>query len=267
MPAKKDALGRHWVEMEWLVPGTPEQVWAALATGPGITAWFTPTSVEERVGGALTFSLGEHGSSSGTVTGWEPPRRFAYEERNWSENAPPVATEVSITARSGEQCLVRMVHSLFASGDDWDDQLEGFEAGWQSFFEVLRIYLKSFAGAPAASAGVAAVSSAPQTEVWSKLTSALGLAGANVGELRRSSDGAPLLAGSVERVRQNHQSRELMLRLEQPGPGVVLVSTYALKDKVNAMLSFFFYGERAEQHSRELQATAKPWLERLVASG
>lgn len=58
-----------------------------------------------------------------------------------------------------------------------------------------------------------------------------------------------------------------MLRLDQPGPGVVLVSTHELKGKVNAMLNAFFYGERAEQHARELQATAKPWLERLLASG
>ena len=38
MTVKKDALGRHWVEMEWLAPGTPEQVWNALATGPGLSA-------------------------------------------------------------------------------------------------------------------------------------------------------------------------------------------------------------------------------------
>ncbi len=43
-----------------------------------------------------------------------------------------------MTARSGSTCLVRMVHSLFASGDDWDDQLEGFEGGWPSLFEILR---------------------------------------------------------------------------------------------------------------------------------
>jgi hypothetical protein len=34
MPVKKDNSGRRWVEMEFLVPGTPEQVWHAIATGP-----------------------------------------------------------------------------------------------------------------------------------------------------------------------------------------------------------------------------------------
>ncbi len=41
MPMKRDDSGRRWVEMEFLVPGTPEQVWQAIATGPGMSAWFT----------------------------------------------------------------------------------------------------------------------------------------------------------------------------------------------------------------------------------
>lgn len=266
MPAKKDALGRRWVEMEWLVPGTPEQVWRALATGPGISAWFIPASVEERAGGKLTFSFGEQGSSTGTVTGWEPPHRFAYEERDWAENAPPVATEVLVTARSGGKCLVRMVHSLFASDDEWDDQLEGFEAGWPSFFEVLRIYQTHFAGAPSASVRAAVMRALGDAEAWSRLTEALGLAGANAGDRRSASDGAPALSGVVERIHQDHRGRELMLRLDQPGPGVALVSAYPLQGMTHAVLNAYFYGESAEQHAAELRGAAKPWLERLLAS-
>jgi hypothetical protein len=41
MPVKKDDSGRRWVEMAFLVRGTPEQVWRAIATGPGMSAWFT----------------------------------------------------------------------------------------------------------------------------------------------------------------------------------------------------------------------------------
>ena len=33
------------VEVE--VPGTPEQVWNAIATGPGISSWFVPTEIAE----------------------------------------------------------------------------------------------------------------------------------------------------------------------------------------------------------------------------
>src|SRR5262245_10858232 len=166
MPVKKDAFGQHRVELEWLVPGTPEQVWAALATGPGISAWFVRTQVEPQVGGKIQFDFGEGVSSAGTVTGWEPPRRFAYEERGWSEGAPPVATEIAVTARSGSTCLVRMVHSLFAATDDWDDQLEGFERGWQGFLEVLRLYQTHFPGQAAVPAGLSGVCAAGEAEAW-----------------------------------------------------------------------------------------------------
>jgi uncharacterized protein YndB with AHSA1/START domain len=267
MPAKKDALGRHWVEMEWLVPGTPEQVWQALATGPGISSWFTATSVEERVGGKLEFSFGDSGGSTGVVTGWEPPRRFAYEERDWAKDAPPVATEVVVTARSGDRCLVRMVHSLFASNEDWDDQLEGFEGGWSSFFEVLRIYLTHFAGAPGVSLRVSNQCACSAAEAWSRLTKALGLEGANVGEHRKTPSGTPAFAGVVERARQDDKGRELTLRLDQPGPGVALVSAYDLKGQGHAMLNAYFYGEKAEVNAAQFRTAATPWFQRLLASG
>ena len=32
MPIKKDGTGKRWIEMEFIVPGTPEQVWQAIAS-------------------------------------------------------------------------------------------------------------------------------------------------------------------------------------------------------------------------------------------
>ena len=46
------------MELEIEVPGTPEEVWEAIATGPGITSWLHPTEVEEREGGELSFDMG-----------------------------------------------------------------------------------------------------------------------------------------------------------------------------------------------------------------
>jgi uncharacterized protein YndB with AHSA1/START domain len=51
MPIRKDGKGNRWVEMEFVTPGTPEQVWEAMATGPGNAAWFTKATIEERAGG------------------------------------------------------------------------------------------------------------------------------------------------------------------------------------------------------------------------
>ena len=38
-------------------PGTPEEVWQAIATGPGISSWFVPTEFEERDGKPVAVKL------------------------------------------------------------------------------------------------------------------------------------------------------------------------------------------------------------------
>ena len=48
MSVKIEASGRRSVQGEVEVPGTPEEVWKAIATGPGISSWFVPTEFEER---------------------------------------------------------------------------------------------------------------------------------------------------------------------------------------------------------------------------
>ena len=53
MTVHKDDSGRRWVQAEVEVPGTPEEVWQAIATGPGISSWFVPTELERREGGAI----------------------------------------------------------------------------------------------------------------------------------------------------------------------------------------------------------------------
>lgn len=259
MPVRKDG-DRRWVEMEVLVPGTPEQVWDAIATGPGLSAWFTETTVETRGGGAIVFDFGGGATSTGEVTHWEPPHRLGYVEREWSENAPPVATECTVTARSGGRCVVRMVHSLFTSDEQWDDQMEGFEAGWPGFFEVLRIYLGDFAGAKAGIVRVSAAHGGPEAEAWKTLAAALGLSGADVDDRFHAAGNAPPLAGSVARVHQDGKSRDMMLRLEAPATGVALVGTYRWENQTRAAVCLYLYGDDAAALAARSTPAWEEWI-------
>lgn len=45
MSVKKEAPGRRSIQREFEVSGTPDQVWQAIAPGPGLSAWFVPTLV------------------------------------------------------------------------------------------------------------------------------------------------------------------------------------------------------------------------------
>src|ERR1700716_1691432 len=99
MSVKKEASGRRSVQVEVEVPGTPEEVWQAIATGPGVSAWFVPT--EEREDGTVVSHFGPGMDAVATKTAWDPPQRFAAESEAFGPNGPPLATEWIVEARSG----------------------------------------------------------------------------------------------------------------------------------------------------------------------
>jgi uncharacterized protein YndB with AHSA1/START domain len=262
MALKKDDTGKRWVEMELIVPGTPEQVWDAIATGNGNTGWFTRTTIEERVGGALRFDFGPSGTSAGEVTTWEPPSRFGYVERDWSPGAPPVATEVTVTARDGARCVVRMVHTFVTDSDQWDDLLEGFETGWPSFFDVLRVYLAHYRGRPAAQCLAMVPAGADGRAAWRRLIEALGLAGADAGETRTSAAGPEPLTGVIEKVAQQPRERILLMRVEAPAPGIAMFAASEMSPgTVNVSVTHYFYGDDAAARAADAEPRWRAWLQ------
>ena len=94
---------------------------------------------------------------------WAPP------------GSPKVATEWSVEARAGGTCLVRVVHSLFASTDDWDNQLDGLEQGWPAYFRILRMYLETFKGQVCSAMQFVGFSTDSETKAWEKAGGELGL--------------------------------------------------------------------------------------------
>ena len=90
MSVKKEANGRRSVTVEFEVPGTPEEVWQAIATGPGISSWFVPTEIEEKGGKpvAVKYKFGPGVEPQGVVTTWDPPRLFAQQADGGFQGSP-----------------------------------------------------------------------------------------------------------------------------------------------------------------------------------
>ena len=237
------------VELEYEVPGTPDQVWHAIATGPGISSWLFPADVEEREGGAIAFRMAPGMESSGVVTRWEPPRRFAYEERDWSPNAPPLGTEFVIEARSGGSCTVRLVHSLFADSAEWDDQMESFETGWASFFDVLRLYLTRFYKQPCSAFRIMKSTALSESDAWKILEQGF----------------LPAVDGSAQPGRSSKHAREALLLLDTPAPGLVLAGAYTWGNKVHASVSFYFFGPEGPSAAAREEPRWTAWLEQKFA--
>lgn len=247
MSVKKEPSGRRSVQVQVEVPGTPEEVWQAIATGPGISSWFVPAEIEERDGKPVTVKLdfGPGMVSTSAVTAWEPPLKWATQSEGWVPGMPPIANEWVVEARGEGVCVVRIVQSLFASTDDWDNQLEGTEYGWPAFLRTLRIYLTHFRGQHSATMKCMAPFAGPEAEAWEMLTTALGVKGLSVGQHWTAPTGAPAFGGVAEFVSQSPY--DILLRVDQPGPGVAALGAFNCGGPSMVVLGFYLYGDQAAE--------------------
>jgi len=261
MSVKKEPSGRRSVQVEVEVPGTPEEVWQAIASGPGISAWFVPTELEGKVGGKLACDFGGGMVSSAEITEWQPPHRFVARDPSWLPGGPPVATEWTVEAKAGGTSIVRVVHSLFADTDDWDNQLTGTETGWPGYFKVLAHYLEHHAGEAAASLVGMAPAGRPSAEAWAVLLRALGTGELVVGrELRLvPPPGAAVIRGVVQSVDHQQQGIGATLHVTAPAPGVFMLYAMECMGMQMVTLQAFYYGDRAADAAADKESWTA-WL-------
>lgn len=245
MTVKKDPSGRRYAQVEVEVPGTPEEVWRAISTGPGISSWLVPTEFEVKDGKPVSVKLnfGPGMEVSSPVTAWNPPLKWASQMESPIPGSPPIASEWSVEAREGGKCIVRIVQSLFASTDDWDNQLEAGAAAWPSFLRTLRIYLTHFRGQPSVQMKWVVPVAAPEAEAWETATAALGLKGLKVGQRWTAPAGVPAISGVVEVYSENPY--DAVLRIDKPAPGVAALGAFNCGGPSMVALGFYLYGDQA----------------------
>jgi hypothetical protein len=115
---------------EVLLPGSPEDAWAAVATEAGNNAWL------------FTNEIAPDGSSARV---WDPPRHFAArtEQGDWFN-----AIEFEIEAQDGASTKLRYSHSgIFV--ENWDTQYDAVQQHTDFYLHTLSEYLEHFNGMPA----------------------------------------------------------------------------------------------------------------------
>jgi hypothetical protein len=113
------------IRREIELPATPEEVWEAVATGPGNEAWLFPNLIDP-----------------GQAQVYEPPHRFLIRvegEDGWFNSIEDV-----IEARSGGTAVLRYVHSGIFT-EDWDDQYDAAGEHTDFYLHTLGQYLEHFA--------------------------------------------------------------------------------------------------------------------------
>jgi uncharacterized protein YndB with AHSA1/START domain len=252
------------VELTFELPGSPEQVWDAIATANGISSWFLRTDIEEREGGALAIHMGET-DSEGTVTGWEPPRRLVYEEPSWAalagqEGAPvtPLVSEYLVEAKSGGTCVLRVVASAYGTGADWENEFfEEMTENWVPFFDNLRLYLEEFPGQQVTSLEVSTQIDGGASGVLAAIRRDLG--GGDAGD---TVDGRGLV-GRVHRT----DPMGLLVRVDAPVAGFMSFYAFDVEDgKAVATVTGWLFSDGAAQYVELERDAWKAWLEDLTVT-
>ncbi len=132
------------IAQEIEVDASPEQVWEAVATGPGWDSWFMGRNeIEPREGGDVRWSIGGFTATS-KVTTWDPPNRFV----SMGDEAPDGSThqfDYRIEPREGGGSSIKYVHSG-RLGDDWEAEYAGMSEGDPMYFHKLAEYVTYFSG-------------------------------------------------------------------------------------------------------------------------
>jgi uncharacterized protein YndB with AHSA1/START domain len=198
-------MGKNWeVPLEYELDATPEQVWDAIATGPGIDSWFMGvTEVEPGEGGSIRTDLGGFRQES-RITAWEPNRHLAYRSVG-GEGERFIAFEYLLEATGGGATVMRQVASGFLPGDDWEAEFEAMMSGGPLYTLTLRSYVEHFAGRH----GVPVTAAHPHPDfdaAWTAILGDLGVAtGYAAGDtVRLAPTGLPPIEGVIDIAVDGH---------------------------------------------------------------
>ncbi|MEV4347920.1 SRPBCC domain-containing protein [Actinoplanes sp. NPDC049596] len=165
-------MGKEYeIHLDATVDTDPEQIWDAIATGPGISSWYIGRTDTD--GSTVHTAFGPTDFPTGTVTSHDPPHHFAH-RTDTTPDGRFQAFDFLIESHDGATTL-RAVTSGFLPGDDWADEYEAMNHGITLFNATLLTYLRHFPGRTATplTAFGPPVTDWPTT--WAALHKALGL--------------------------------------------------------------------------------------------
>lgn len=245
------------IELEIEVQGTPEEVWQAIATGPGVSSWYVPHTIEEREGGAASarFGPGPEMQVDGRVAAWEPPSRFVLDG---GEGVPGLAFEWLIETRSGDTCIVRLVNSGFSSDAEWDDQYDGMTEGWKLFLLNLQLHLEHFRGRTATAMLPTSPWEGSRIDAWRELTAALGISDSPAigSQVTIEPESGLLLAGTVVDV----ANWRLALLLDQPAEGTAFIAAETVNNQTGVSVWSYLYGPDGADIAARDEPRWQSWL-------
>ena len=150
------------IRREVVVPGTQEQIWAAISAETA--GWMFPSPLEIPADGSRP--------DSPVIATWEPPTELGIHmdgPDGWFNHL-----EYLVEARDNSTAVVRYVHAgVFA--DDWDNQYDGASKHTDFYLHSLGQYVRYFAGQSATYVSAEGPEASGTPAAMATLRSALGI--------------------------------------------------------------------------------------------
>jgi uncharacterized protein YndB with AHSA1/START domain len=125
-----------------------DDVWRALTDAGELVRWFPfDAKVEPGLGGTVWLSWGDPWFFCTRIEVWRPGEHLRLIENRSDELAKDarIAMDFTLEGRGGATVL-RMVHSGFGTGEEWDTEYDGISRGWAYELRCLRHYLDRHLG-------------------------------------------------------------------------------------------------------------------------
>jgi uncharacterized protein YndB with AHSA1/START domain len=174
-------------EMTLPIHAPRDAVWKALADAREIERWFAPTARSDaRAGGRLVWTWGDHATWDQTIEVCTPVEhlRTRYESGvpDGRGGRQPLFVDFHLEGSGGTTTL-RLVHSGFGPGAEFDAEYDGIRGGWPVELRSLRLYLERHRGRDRQLAWAARAVDVPADVAWRRLGGPGGLAVARLTQL------------------------------------------------------------------------------------
>lgn len=176
-----DESGTRKLETSIEIRATPGAVWKALTDAEELIRWFPMEArVTPGVGGSIWTAWKGEFEDTATIEIWEPERRLRLVSGAGATGLPArLVQEFTIEPGGQGATTLRLVHSGFARGADWDWEFDATRRGWELELRGLRHYLERHAGKPRRVVWIRRRTERTAEQAWQRLMG--GVAGAHGG--------------------------------------------------------------------------------------
>jgi uncharacterized protein YndB with AHSA1/START domain len=134
-------LAGRTIEKELFIAAAPERVYRAFTVKEDLEGWFVTTAdIEARPGGVFNLHWNED-SVAGEYVELDPPRKITF---TWDERPKYGITSCTIELiPEADGTLLRLTHTGFGKGDNWDELYNGVNSGWTEELGQLKSWLET----------------------------------------------------------------------------------------------------------------------------